>query len=604
MSAGFNFGEAIAVDSEVNPVAVVWDPSTPLIIFNEEVVVMGSRPRDLRGDDLEAIRAMTMLSWRTLLPAPENRFAPTPEDIRQRVATRLPWKWTITTIARLLAEPVRRIEDQRHLTRQALLDDWPATILAADIVADALTQGASPRVAVPAAALNLILVDALRAPWSDEVADEPPDEIKLRILCRAAMTAIDFIANTAPEIDVPARRETYYNAELLLPLLRQSTRESSHAFIARAHELYCELLVASDPQWCAHALDLEDRIADLCVLSQAITDGCDSGFSPWFDPVPNAEQLGGKKLERLIRVLDSVSMDRAGFERALSEPTAPIPLDVLSRTPVLRDRGQYLFLDRHLLLRAADEQLLPHLKRFDKDLPSKFGKAALEPYVRRMLERSCEGIANSRVLRIPDEQERREARLPSSGHAGRKRCDFAVLLGETLVVVDSKLLMPSMASLSGVPGLRAFMDRHLPTAMDQMLQTAEDIRELGLHAVVPDSAPGTKVDGAQAWIVSYLPLCLWFSDAEVLLQRTGIAERWGHEFCAPPSFLSLQDLGYMEANPGTIEQFATARRLSDARASSDVEGFLASALGAGWPSCSARVMRYVSSVFAAQDARD
>ncbi len=579
-----------------------WKPWDPILVVAGATAVAGATPHQLREGSLPWKRFGTMLTWRTLLATGAHQLSPTLEEALRRLSERVTWKWTMTMVAQLLAEPVWRIEDQRRLTRAALLDDWPGAIFAANLVADAILVEESSRTAVAGAALRLLLVHLLKNRWVDPLGEQLDAERKLRLLCRVAMVVADFIPNTAPEIHVPAERPAYYNAELILPLLRESTREAPQAIIARADELYGELMPQNDSGWNGNGPEIVARAVSLCVLAEAVQQNVQGGGSTWFDPSHPPEFAERGQHESLIEVLDGVSLDQPGFASALAADTTPIPLAVLATYPVLRgDDGQYLILDRRLLFAAADEEILRSLELRHTDFKSRFGRYALEPLVQRMLERCFGPLEGAQIVRVPDEEARRQLGLPPMNN--RKRCDFAVVLdGGDLVLVDSKLLMPPLRALGGVAGLRAFFDSGLPRALQQMIETTEDISTHGLEAVVPGLRARADLK-VHAWIATYQPLGLWFEDGDIVVNRMGAGEQWSRHFCGPPYFVSLRDLEFLEANPASVAKFIEARRAGDPRATLDVESFLADVLGPGWPTCSMRAMARSSAAVGAQHGR-
>ena len=171
------------------------------------------------------------------------------------------------------------------------------------------------------------------------------------------MIVNDHVPNLTAELREGVPRRDFYNAEILLPLCRLSIRDPPQLIMSRAYELYCELLPSNVQGWSRKTNELEERIATLGVLAEVVGEGVMSGHPPWFDPQVGEPLDDRRKVAAICNVLDSISLDDAGFASEIAADPAPLPFGTILRKPVLRSGGQYLFLHRDSLLTAADEDI-------------------------------------------------------------------------------------------------------------------------------------------------------------------------------------------------------------------------------------------------------
>jgi hypothetical protein len=428
---------------------------------------------------------------------------------------------------------------------------------------------ASPAVATEQGLLWLV-ANALEEPWT--TALEPLVETSAqRRFARVAMIASglttiprhlmppipipgDRAARRADEKDTSDRKTPFTTARTLLSIGRLVEYDDIVRWPVRAIELYGELLDELNPTYAqrflsARGMDVRTWVIKVCSLANLIWKKIAEGEVCF--PILDISSPGQNSGNPMIAVIRALATSQGSFENLMKACRRQARDPVLAFQPIrqfpILDLGadRYVVLHKDFLLAAADDGIWYALNDASPS-PSRFGSdfgVALERYVGRILGR-CAAASATAVARIPE-----------SGKAGVRRCDFAWRIGANLVLLDSKRTGLNAAHLMGGGELDDRLEQDLGGACEQFLSTKRSFEggELAdvLHVLgVPE---GWRPHAYVPIAVTHRPVFMHFSSAQVLLERKQMTATWDREFSAWPTFWSIQDLELLEASVPHID---------------------------------------------------
>jgi hypothetical protein len=341
-------------------------------------------------------------------------------------------------------------------TAQALEDDWPLKPHEAGAVQEWINSVAPRTTTATNAGFLAMMALALRAPWvrPRHILSEPKASRRFR---RLAMACSDLA-------EPPERSGPFKTTRVLLDVYRTKVFDQSAARLVRAHRMYAERLAGASPEAqeafsAGTGMTLRERIVGLCVLHEVLGRRTRMDFR---DASPDEDSI-------LIQVARRLAVPPSWYQSALAGRALHSTISCFRESPIVElSDGQYLVLHQDFLLTAADEGLVRLLRASldaasRKQLPNLQGDA-FQSIVGEALRR-CFGEAN--VIDVPPATKENE-----------KRCDFAVVLGEDLLLLDSKLLTLGDPIIDGTDDVALLMPR-LRKGLRQVLNTAKAIRDGG-----------------------------------------------------------------------------------------------------------------------------
>jgi hypothetical protein len=483
------------------------------------------------------------LSFNDLL-GPSKHLTVGADELKATVRRHFAWEEFVLRLTRTLADLRGSGPDapaRQGITAAALADAWPAEIINLPQLAAYLARAGRVPLAVGEQGLLALLVDALGHPWDGAPQPLPQMHAYARF-ARCAMLASELL-------DVREPRDgaiTLFAPDALLGLGRIREFDLPLSALVRAHELHAELLPPLFPE----AERVFERARGISIAEWI--HGAVALATMAFENIKPGGQLGTRidfrqsdarpAAVRARHIAEQLSRSRdefrAAFASVLARGVNPgLAFLPLRESPLLRlEPGWYIGLHADFLLAAADEGVyFSILKAIPEPKGAFFAAAgaAFQEYVRRVLQR-CSSIWNTQLARVPEDAH------------GRNRCDFAWRVGDDLLLLDAKRFGLPADMLMGDVALSERMSDDVGHALQQFAETADDIRERGMAAVIPDMA-GWTPRRIFAVAVSHRPMYAWFGATDQIASRTELPRPWKELFSARPLVWSVSELELLEA---------------------------------------------------------
>lgn len=346
-------------------------------------------------------------------------------------------------------------------TTLALTDDWPLSLhfpTPADVQQGLHRIAPATSTATGSGFLALMSL-ALRNPWMAGkcTLSEPKASQRFR---RLGMICTDLA-------DPPERVGPYKTARVMLDVFRTRVFEHGATRLVRAHRMYAELLPELHPEVCrvfedCMGMGIHTWVLGLCMLH---------------DILQHRTQIDigdGTEDFEILHAAKRLAVTPSWFQSAL----AGRPLDTVTpfrESPILTlENGSYLILHQDYLLSAADEGVVARLQRgMNPSQKSRLNQVfgdIFQIIVKEALQR-CFGACN-----VHD--------VPTAKKKGGVRCDFAVVCGGDLLLVDAKRLLLGDRVIDGIDNVDCLAPV-LQYGMEQIAQTASAMRDQGCGELVP-----------------------------------------------------------------------------------------------------------------------
>jgi hypothetical protein len=457
------------------------------------------------------------------------------------------------------------VRAQRRLLELALEDTWPCEVEDAPVLVAAARRTTTPASTASERGLLWLIANAIDEPWTS--AREPLlGEAAERRFARLAMVATGMTTIPAHLRPTP-RADTSGLASLpttaaLLGDGRLAERDVLIRWLVRAVELYDELL----PSVLAEAGGAFERRVGLSIRAWIVKALSLSSLVE--HEVANRSvrrarfELGQLSVEQdrspTVALLRSMAATPAKLQALLRETRSRASDQTLAFEPIRRypllDLGENCFVVLHkdFIAAAADDGVWYAL---NDELGPRFGSAfgvALERYIERVLRRCASNPGHAL------------ARVPESRRSGVLRCDFAWRVGPDLILLDAKRSGLSSAHLMGDPQACTRLEDQVGHAFLQLLATHRSIKAGELDDVIE------QLGVPRSWrprhtipvVVTHRPVFVFFSSAETILSRLGVASDWAAEFTGLPVVWSLSDVELLEAALPEIDFTALIRAVA------------------------------------------
>lgn len=457
------------------------------------------------------------------------------------------------------------VRAQRQLLELALADTWPFAIEDAPALLAVSRRTSTPGSTASERGLLWLIANAIDEPWT--AAQEPLQGQEAdRRFARLVMVATGMTTIPSHLKPAAAARATGVaslpTTAALLSDGRLAERDVLIRWLVRAVELYDEMLPSVLPEanrafearngmsvrtWIVKAMSLSN------LVEQQIANGSLSRAR--FDLGPLSVEQERSPTVALMRIMAATqsklqAMLRDARERATDQTLAFEPI---RRYPLL-DLGEnrYVVLHKDFIAAAADDGVWYVL---NDALGPRFGSAfgiILERYAERVLRRCASSSAHGL------------SRIPESRRKGVLRCDFAWRVGEDLILLDAKRSGLSSAHLMGDPEACTRLEEQVGHAFLQLLATHRSIRAGELDDVIEQlGVPRTwRPRHTIPVVITHRPVFVFFSSAETILSRLGVASDWDSEFTAMPVVWSLSDVELLEAALPEIDLTALIRAIA------------------------------------------
>jgi hypothetical protein len=479
------------------------------------------------------------LTWRALtagsVPASQD-------DLRAAMRAAAPWRTFLEVTSTFLGAMSQGNPDEAglRLTRSALLDDWPAEVTAAEELLQLLRSHHRRPFATSHQGFLWLIAEALRHPWEHAGTELDLQRLERRIARLAMLAGDGFDADHVAEHAAPTRI-----AEVLFGIGQLNDGDDPALSHVRSLELYGEDLPLHFPP-AAAAFERARGMSVRAWLETASTIRLTvmAGIGPGRLAAPLVD-VGGNEIGRAVA--ESLARDAGAFRERFEQTDAiaevrSLAFQPLRESPLLRvTADEYLVLHAGFLPDAMDSGIWfainSALDRRDGPAFQKAFGFAFEDYVFRGLQR-CAARAGGSVARVPE--------------SGELRCDFALRVGDDLVLLDAKRAALPATVFSGSPDIWARINSRVGHGFEQLFETAGALKR-GMNAVAPglDVPPGWTPSRVFGAIVHHRPMFVWFGDSYEIAEQVAPRAEWKERFAALPTMWSSSDLATLERGLAT-----------------------------------------------------